>query len=115
VTALLITAGSVGAVFLYGESLESGKIDAVRARMKVIAIACEEYRLSHNVWPRRLEMLIEGDPARGGSPYFADMAPLIDPWGKVYGYDPDDPQGPLLFCTTPRGQLLTHRVASGQP
>jgi type II secretory pathway pseudopilin PulG len=97
------------------ESLEQGKVDAVRAQMRVIATALEEHRLSHGVWPEKLEILFDDEPARGGAPYFKGIKTITDAWGKIYGYDPDDPQGPLLFCTTPGGLLLTQRVRSGQP
>jgi hypothetical protein len=108
---LLLFAGVVvGIVIWCNVRLEQSKIEAARAQMKVLAQACAGYRLGRNRWPEKLEALLERDPC-GGACYHEDgLKPITDPWGKIYGYDPDDPLGPLIFCTTRDGICLTQRL-----
>jgi hypothetical protein len=97
--------------YLHLVGVDQGRIDAARAQLKVIGNWLELHRLAHGDWPEQLTDLLD-DPAATGSESFRpiDRNALIDPWGHPFGYDPEAPDGPLVFCTTASGLRLTHRI-----
>jgi general secretion pathway protein G len=108
VVAIIVVVAGIGGYYLFG-SLEKGKIDAAKAQLKVIATACDEYRLSWGYPPQSLQVLLQGDPHRGGAPYFGDEKPITDPWGNIYLYEYSDAMGPTLGFKTPGGQMFTNK------
>jgi hypothetical protein len=100
--------GLVGAViWIRADNLrERAKVDAARTQMKVLANAVLAYRFAHAKYPERLEDLLGPLPCDGAPYHTMGIEAITTPWGGLYGYAPDDPDGPMIFCTTPRGKLL---------
>lgn len=67
--------------------------------------ACQAYRLKHDGFPKNMMELIQKDAV--GGPYLESPDALIDPWGKLYQYDPKGPRNngarPDIWTVTPDG------------
>jgi hypothetical protein len=94
--------------YVADDVLERAKIDAAQAQMKVIANACDEYRLNHTEPPKDLKVLLQPDPAQGGAPYLRKESDIIDPWGHPYGYEYKDAEGPIIRCKTADGKVIKY-------
>lgn len=109
VVAIIVVVAGIGGMYLFG-SLEKGKIDTAKVQMTVIEKAIKEFRLNNNGRdPQSLEMLLNGDPARDGAPYFEDIKSITDPWGNIYIFEPGNALKPNLGFNTPNGQFISNQ------
>jgi hypothetical protein len=107
---LLALVGVVAWIYV-DHARECARVDAAQAQMKVIANALEVYRFAHSNYPATLEDLVRSYNTEylDSPPYPIGIEAITTPWGCLYGYAPHDPEGPLIYCTTPSGQRLTPR------
>lgn len=87
VVAIIVVLAGIGGYFLLGAS-DQAKMDAARVQARgTLTKACQTYYLKHNTWPPNLQALLVADGM--GGPYLEDQDAMIDPWGKVFQYDPN--------------------------
>ena len=109
VLAFLMLLG-LGAYLFSARSTESAKVEAARAQVRVLDVAVKTYQVKNGNPPQTLEVLLQPDPAAGGSPYLENRQALLDPWGKQFQYAPEGLKnkttGPAIWTTTRDGQMI---------
>ncbi len=90
--------------------LEEAKQNAARAKAQSIQNAAQLYYLTHDEWPRNVQVLTNPDPENGGQPYLAPDA-VLDPWGKPYQIEPPEEGGarPRVWTITPDGKTIENK------
>lgn len=114
VVAIIVVVAGVGGYYLFG-ALESGKISASRAQMKVVEQALEAYRLANSVPPDNLEVLLMPDPANDNLPYLKEAKNIRDAWGNIFSYEYTDRMGPTLGFRTPGGTMILNKEDLNNP
>src|SRR5262245_23384393 len=98
--------GFLGALLVLGmafttqvrsESDEKKKIEAAKARVKILTDAVEVYHFKHGQYPPKLQALVDAK--------FVMPEAVIDPWKKEYKYDPagkkNQGKRPDIWTVTP--------------
>jgi len=109
-----IVFGSIGYYYLFGGS-GPDRIGRTRSKMMVVEQAVEAYKENHGAPPPNLETLLQPDPANGNYPYFKEPKHIRDSWGHVFGYDPADKDGPLLWFRLSDGRVYSNRPPPDDP
>jgi general secretion pathway protein G len=96
VVAILVVLASIGiVVFRY---LDDSNEKVARLGIKNIETAITAYRIAHGSYPQSLQELTMPE---GGKPAYLEDQNLVDPWGRPYGYDPNQHHPktgkPLIF------------------
>ena len=106
---LLLGGGLIGFIYLspQGRGSHSDRKLAL-SEINTIEQALDEYWLAENAYPDKLEVLVATTGADGEKKYLKNPQSITDPWGRLYGYDPDavGPQGvnrPRIWCQSPKG------------
>lgn len=110
VVAIIVSLAGVGIFYMVGQAEEGNKTKA-RADVKSIEAAATAYKLHHPEigWPQGLDDLFNRDD-QGHGPYLTNAENKIDPWGKMYSYDPAGGKNsglkPDIYTTTPDGKMI---------
>lgn len=99
------------AIFYLGPQSDKTDRNLAIAKMKKIEQALDIFYTDHKQYPQQLTDLLQA--VDGAPPIIKDQEAITDPWGTIFGYDPDavDQQGvnrPKLYVQSPKGQGLSN-------
>lgn len=85
------------------------------SQMKVVEQAIEAYGINNGAPPPTLEALLQPDPANDAFPYLKSPRHIQDAWGRTFGYDPADKDGPVLWFRLSNGRVISNRPPPDDP
>jgi general secretion pathway protein G len=108
VVAIIVMLAGVGSYYVF-QRFEDAKLSKARVDVTKVSAMVETYKLNNGGEPPpSLDALCNQQPS-GGAP-LATPAEILDPWGKVFMYDPQGPNNggnkPDVYTVTPKGLTI---------
>jgi general secretion pathway protein G len=113
VVAIIVMLAGLGGYYVIGQYNES-KVSTAKFKAQQISNAIKTYYIDHDDYPGDLTILLQKSEL-GKGPYLTKQDDILDPWGKMYQYDPSGQQNtqfgsviqtPDVFTTTPDGRTI---------